>query len=217
MGSRRIIDLTYDLNPQTPVYPDYPPVEITILETLQDVREGRRSLNSSRIAIGMHCGTHMDAPFHFIENGRTIDQVPLERLVGPAMLADLREAAKDGVIEKDDVTDFYSQLTETRRIVIYTGWSSEWGSPNYFTNHPVLTSEVAQFLVDSGVQLVGVDFPSVDRPPFPAHIPLLGNDVVIVENLTNLGAIERKVFELVVLPLKISSREGSPVRAIALT
>ena len=217
MGASRIIDLTYDLNPQTPVYPDYPPVEITILETLQDVREGRRSLNSSRIAIGMHCGTHMDAPFHFVGNGRTIDQVPLERLVGPAVLADLREAAKDGVIDKDDVTGFYTKLNETRRIVIYTGWSSEWGSPNYFTNHPVLTSKAAQFLVDSGVQLVGVDFPSVDRPPFPAHIPLLGNDVVIVENLTNLEAIEREVFDLIVLPLKISSREGSPVRAIALT
>ena len=217
MGASRIIDLTYDLNPQTPVYPDYPPVEITILETLQDVREGRRSLNSSRIAVGMHCGTHMDAPFHFVGNGRTIDQVPLERLVGPAVLADLREAAKDGVIDKDDVTGFYTKLNETRRIVIYTGWSSEWGSPNYFTNHPVLTSKAAQFLVDSGVQLVGVDFPSVDRPPFPAHIPLLGNDVVIVENLTNLEAIEREVFDLIVLPLKICSREGSPVRAIALT
>ena len=86
MGASRIIDLTYYLNPQTPVYPDYPPVEITILETLQDVREGRRSLNSSRIAIGMHCGTHMDAPFHFVGNGRTIDQVPgwASRACGPA-------------------------------------------------------------------------------------------------------------------------------------
>jgi kynurenine formamidase len=217
MSARRIIDLTYDLNPQTPVYPDYPRVEITILETVQDINPGRRSLNSSRIAIGMHCGTHMDAPFHFFGNGRTIDQVPLERLVGPAVLADLRKAAKDGVVEKNDLTDFYSKLNETRRIVINTGWSCAWGKPNYFTDHPVLTSEAAQFLVDSGVQLVGIDAPSVDRPPFPAHIPLLGSDIVIVENLTNLDAIESEVFELIVLPLKISSREGSPVRAIALT
>jgi kynurenine formamidase len=192
-------------------------VEITILETLQDVKPGRRSLNSSRIAIGIHCGTHMDAPFHFVGNGRTIDQVPLQRLVGPAVLADLRKAAKDGVIEKNDLADFYAELKKTRRIVINTGWSGAWGKPNYFTDHPVLTSEAAQFLVDSGVQLVGIDAPSVDRPPFPAHIPLLGSDIVIVENLTNLDAIESEVFELIVLPLKISSREGSPVRAIALT
>jgi arylformamidase len=214
---KRIIDLTHDLNPQTPVYPDYTPVEITIHETLQDVKAGRRSLNSSRIAIGMHCGTHMDAPFHFIAGGRTIDQVPLERLVGPVVLADLRKVAKNGVIDRSDFTAFYPQLRETRRIVILTGWSCEWGKPNYFTHHPVLTSEAAQYLVDSGVQLVGIDAPSVDCPPFPAHLPLLGNDVVIVENLTNLDAIESEVFDLVVLPLKISSREGSPVRAIALT
>jgi kynurenine formamidase len=217
MSARRIIDLTYDLNPQTPVYPDYPRVEITILETLQDVIPGRRSLNSSRIAIGMHCGTHMDAPFHFIGNGRTIDQVPLECLVGPAVLVDLREAAKDGVIEKKDLADFYPKLNRTRKIVINTGWSHVWGKPNYFTDHPVLTAEAAQFLVDSGVQLVGLDTPSVDRPPFPAHIPLLGSDIVIVENLTNLDDIAGEVFELIVLPLKITSREGSPVRAIALT
>lgn len=217
MAGRRVIDLTYELNPQTPVYPDYPPVDITILETLQDVKPGRRSLNSSRIAIGIHCGTHMDAPLHFVGNGLTIDQIPLERLVGSAVLADLRESARNGLIEKNDLTAFYSKLKATRRIVINTGWSSQWGKPSYFTDHPVLTSEAAHFLVDTGVQLVGIDAPSVDRPPFPAHIPFLENDCVIVENLTNLDAIKSEVFEFIVLPLKISSREGSPVRAIALT
>jgi arylformamidase len=80
----------------------------------------------------------------------------------------------------------------------------------------VFTPEAAQFVVDCGVRLVGVDFPSVDRPPFPAHIAFLGNGIVIVENLTNLPAIEKEVFHLVVLPLKFTGRDGSPVRAIAL-
>ncbi len=69
--------------------------------------------------------------------------------------------------------------------------------------------------MDSGVQLVGVDTPSVDQPPFPAHLPLLTHDVIIVENLTKLNAIRSQIFELIVLPLKVTAREASPVRAIA--
>jgi len=214
--SSRIIDLTYDLNPQTPPYPGDAPAEISIVETVRDVRPGRRSFNSSRIAVGMHCGTHMDAPFHFFGNGRTIDQVPLERLIGPTVLADLRRSLKNGVIEKNHLTSYRHKLKKARRIVINTGWSRTWGKAAYFTDHPVMTSDAAQFLVDSGIQLVGIDTPSVDRAPFPAHISLLGNDVVIVENMTNLGAIKSEVFELVVLPLKITARDGSPVRAIAM-
>jgi len=215
MSSKRIIDLTYDLNPQTPVYADYPPVEITIHETLRDLRPDRRALNSSRIAVGMHCGTHMDAPFHFIGNGRTIDRVPLERLVGPAVLADLRRDAKGGVIEKNHLKRYYAKIKRARKIVMNTGWSRTWGTPEYFTSHPVMTAEAAEFLVDSGVQLVGVDTPSVDQPPFPAHLPLLTHDVIIVENLTKLNAIRSQIFELIVLPLKVTAREASPVRAIA--
>lgn len=215
MKSKRIIDLTYELNPQTPVYPNYPPVEITILERSTDIRQDRRALNSSRVAVGIHCGTHMDAPFHFIEKGRRIDQVPLERLVGPAVLADLRRVAKGGVIEKHHLTPYYAKLKKTRRIVMNTGWAKTWGKAEYFTAHPVMTSEAAEFLVDSGAYLVGVDTPSVDRSPYPAHVPLLSHDVLIVENMRNLNAIKSQVFELIVLPLKITAREGSPVRAIA--
>jgi arylformamidase len=213
--SSRIIDLTYDLNPQTPPYPGDAPAEISIVETVRDVRPDRRSLNSSRIAVGMHCGTHMDAPFHFLGNGRTIDRVPLERLIGPTVLADLRRSLKKGVIEKNHLTSYRQKLKKTRRIVINTGWARTWGKAAYFTDHPVMTADAAQFLIDSGVLLVGIDAPSVDRAPFPAHLTLLGNDAVIVENMTNLRAIKSAVFELIVLPLKLTAREGSPVRAIA--
>lgn len=216
MSSKRIIDLTYDLNPQTPVYPGYPPVEITIHETLRDFRPDRRALNSSRIAVGMHCGTHMDAPFHFIGNGRTIDRVPLERLAGPAVLADLRRVSKGGVIEENHLKGHYAKIKKARKIVMNTGWSRTWGKEEYFTSHPVMTAEAAEFLVDLGVQLVGIDTPSIDQPPFPAHEPLLSHDVVIVENLTKLNAIRSQIFELIVLPLRITAREASPVRAIAI-
>jgi arylformamidase len=215
MSLQRIIDLSHGLNPQTPVYPDYPGVEITILETVHDAKSDRRALNSSRIAVGMHCGTHMDAPFHFYEAGRTIDSVPLDRLIGPAVLADLRRMCRHGLIEQRHLKPYRPRLRKARRIVINTGWAKQWEKPTYFSDHPVMTAEAADFLVECGVLLVGIDAPSVDRPPFPAHLPLLGHDVIIVENLTNLGAIRKPVFKLVVLPLKITAREGSPVRAVA--
>jgi kynurenine formamidase len=217
MSNSKPIDLAYPLDPATPVYTNYPAVAIEILESPRYIRtDGRRSLNSSKIALGVHCGTHMDAPYHFFENGLTIDQVPLDVCVGPALLIDLRSALPNGLIEAQHLKPWGSKIRELRRIVLHSGWSDQWGKPEFFTDHPVFTPEAAQFVVDCGVRLVGVDFPSVDRPPFPAHIAFLGNGIVIVENLTNLPVIKREVFHLVVLPLKFTGRDGSPVRAIAL-
>lgn len=79
-----------------------------------------------------------------------------------------------------------------------------------------MTGDAAEFLVDRGITLIGVDFPSIDRPPFPAHEMLLGNDVLILENLTNLDAVTGPVFQLSAIPLRIIGRDGSPVRAIAI-
>jgi kynurenine formamidase len=86
----------------------------------------------------------------------------------------------------------------------------------FFTSHPMFTPEAAQFLANCGLRLVGVDFPSVDRPPFPIHIIFLGSGMVIVENLTNLSSLTKEEFEFIVLPLKFTGRDASPVRAIAL-
>ncbi len=211
------IDLSYRLDPATPVYPNDPSVSIEVLEsTLYHRPDGRRTLNNSRVSVGIHCGTHMDAPFHFFGEGRTIDQVPLDQCVGPALRIDLRSVVANGLIAAEHLQAQEAMIRDLRKIVLFTAWSDRWGRPEYFTDHPVFTPEAAQFVVDCGVRLVGVDFPSVDRPPFPAHIAFLGNGIIIVENLTNLAAIRNEVFNLIVLPLKITGRDGSPVRAIAM-
>jgi len=215
MSAPQIVDLSYALNATIPVYPGDPPPEILVLERTTDVIPGRRALNNSRISIGMHCGTHMDAPFHFFSDRRTIDQVPLERLIGPAIRIDLRAAVRGGTIEREHLEPRRDDLRRYPRVILETGWEARWGKPEYFSDHPLITGEAAQFLVDCGAQLVGIDMPSVDRPPFPAHLALLSNDVVIVENLRNLREISDDVFELIVLPLKIVGRDGSPVRALA--
>ncbi len=217
MSNSQPIDLTHRLDPATPVYPNYPRVAVEVLESTRYNRlDGRRALNSSRISVGMHCGTHMDAPFHFFEDGDTIDQIPLDRCTGRALLIDLRNAAARGLIEVEHLKAHEAKVRQIGKIVLHTGWSEKWGQPEYFVNHPVFTPEAAQFVVDSAVRLVAVDFPSADRPPYPAHIAFLGNGIIIVENLTNLAAIKAEIFSLIVLPLKFTARDGSPVRAVAM-
>jgi arylformamidase len=189
------------------VFPGDGPVRITILE--QD------STNLSRIDFSVHTGTHMDAPFHFFAGAATIDCVPLESCMGSARLIDLRPTAPAGEIRHRYLAPHRETLCQARIAVLQTGWSTHWGSPSYFTDHPCLAADAAQFLVDCGVQLVAVDMPSVDRAPYPAHHILLGAGVLIVENLTNLDAIGASEFQLIVLPLKLVGRDGSPVRAVA--
>jgi len=213
---RRIIDLSVQLEPTTPVYPDYQPFEFSILETTEDAPlPERRRLNSSRIAMGLHCGTHMDAPFHFIAGAPTIDRVALEQCCGPALL--VRLSAKNvAVIEATHLEPHGERLRQLKKVILDTGWRRHWGDPRYFSEHPLISGAAAKFLVQCGVHLVGVDMPSVDQPPFEAHLVFLGNGVVIVENLTNLEQIQAETFELIALPLKLNSREASPVRAIAM-
>jgi arylformamidase len=212
----RMVDLSHPLEPSTPVYPGDGGVGIVIVESTGDPPRDRRNLNCSRLELTVHNGTHMDAPYHFFEDGRTIDKVDLMRCCGPALMIDLRSISPRRNIDTADLSPLKDGLRDVGKLVIHTGWHRRWNSPGYFAEHPVLTGEAARFLVDCGVHLVGVDMPSVDTAPFPAHIELLGRGVVIVENLTNLGEVKHAMFHLMVLPLKITGRDASPVRAVAL-
>lgn len=207
MSRKRIVDLSRPLGTDTPVFPGDGPVRVAILDD--------SAINLSRIDFSLHTGTHMDAPFHFFPDGETIDQVIPERAMGSACMVDLRGVSPDD-IQSRHLELHRAALRETRIVVLHTGWSRRWTGPEYFTGHPCLASGAAQLLVDCGVQLVAVDMPSVDRAPYPAHRILLGAGVLIVENLANLESIGVDRFELIVLPLKLVGRDGSPVRAIAI-
>jgi len=209
MSPVRIVDLSQPLDAATPVYPGDGPVRVTVLD--------QTSVNLSRIDLCVHSGTHMDAPFHFFQGAETIDRIPLERCVGLARLIDLRDIAAGGEIRREHLERRRDAPLRAHAAVLHTGWSDQWGAPHYFGDHPCLAADAAQFLVDCGVQLVGVDMPSVDHAPYPAHQILLRAGVPIVENLTNLDAIGADLFQLIVLPLKLAGRDGSPVRAVAVT
>lgn len=212
----RIIDLTQPISPEMPVLPNYRSPEVSILAATEGPPvPGRLRINSSRLAIGLHTGTHMDAPFHFIHDGRPIDQVPLEQCAGPALLLDLGELPPRAPIGLEAFAPHAAALRELKKVVLNTRWHRRWGAPGYFTEHPDIVPAAGEFLVGCGVHLIGVDFPSVDLPPHPTHVILLGSGMVIVENLTRLTEIGAERFHLTAFPLPLAGRDGCPVRAVA--
>jgi kynurenine formamidase len=213
---RSWIDISHPLDADTPPFPGDLPVELLELDsTDRTIPTGQRHLNCSRFSVSVHCGTHMDAPFHFFAQGQTIDRVAIASCIGPAVLVRISNWPKPGWIESRHFESHRDQIRSARRVIIESGWHRHWKTSDYFTDHPVLEEAAARFLVGHGVVLIGVDFPSVDRPPYPAHDVLLGNGAVIVENLTNLDAIAGDSIELIALPLRLTGRDGSPVRAVA--
>lgn len=219
----RLIDLSHPLDTDTPPWPGNPGVDVDIVSAIPaERRPGRRGDPSEPVACNTtafrtcnHTGTHMDAPAHFYNGVPTIDRIPLDRCVGRAALVDVSHVGARGEITPSDLIAHKDRISPAGKVVIRTGWSSRWGEGDYFTAYPVLSEEAAAWLVEHRVHLVGVDTPSVDYEPHPAHYILLGSHAVIVENLTGLERIDRPTFELIVLPLPLRGLEASPVRAVA--
>ena len=215
--AKNIIDLTHPMDESTPPFPGNPPVEIGILaEIPENHPAGEPGYgNSCTFKTSVHTGTHMDAPFHFYRNHPTIDQIPLDRCMGRTLLIDLSHKAPNAEITPGDLKPYEEQIGTIPKVVLNIGWAAHWGKDMFFTDFPVITAEAAQFLVDCGTDLIGVDTPSVDKSPNESHFIILGNDTLIVENLTNLNLIGEDEFHLIALPLKITGRDGSPVRVAA--
>jgi arylformamidase len=159
------------------------------------------------ITIDSHCGTHVDAPSHFVDGAIGIDEVPLDTLVGPAQ----KISVETDVVTPDDL----GEVTATR-VIVHTGWSSRADSAQYLNGSTYLSADAARHLVERGVKLVGIDCPSVDAPAVDdVHQVLLGNGVIIVENLANTAALP-DAFQLIVSPLRIVGGDGSPARVVAI-
>lgn len=203
----RLIDLSHNITAQTPVYPGDPPVELQRLASVQ--RDGYAMWQLSAC---MHAGTHVDAPMHFLDDGRPIGAYALDSFCAPGVLLDVRGQARI------DMRAAYEALAlDGAAVLLWTGSERAYGTGAYYDAHPEVTCALARFLVQAGVKIVGMDMPSPDRAPFTAHRILLEGGVFLVENLKNLSLAEQAgAFEFFALPLKISA-EASLVRAFLRT
>ncbi len=211
-----ILDLTLTISKNLPMFPGSPTPQFISWSTIK-----KDGYNLELLFLSSHSGTHMDAPYHFIKNGRKIHEIPVSRLTNNAILIKLRKKANQA-ISKNDIIKFEKKhgiIPKNATIIFATGWQKNLQSKYYFEKNPGLSVSAAKYLALKKINLVGIDSPSIDLgndTKFSVHQILSKNNILIVENLANLEKIPKNHFKLVVLPLKLKDTTGSPVRAIAL-
>ncbi len=208
------IDLTHRLFDGLPSFPGDPVLRISPHCTTSSAAR----CNVSNIAMGTHQGTHLDAMFHFVEDGRTVDQMPLEWFHGPARVLRIPKAAGDD-ITVEDFAKHEQHLTPGARILFETGWQKHFGQPQFFQDFPSMTQEAARYLASRRLRLIGMDTPTPGRDYYEVHHILLAKEVemVIVEGLANLDQLPDEEFTFIGFPLPFAGRDGSPIRAVAIT
>lgn len=212
--SLNIIDLTYEIDPGMLTFtaPWHP--KVTIKQLGEIGKEGRET---REITMGTHTGTHMDAPRHFVRDGKTIDTITLDRVQGKVTIVDFSSFNDNECVTKE----MLKKIQITSKMIFKFGWGKHWGNKKYFDGWPYFTKEAAQYLIDSGVKLVAMDTPSPDCSSIPfgvvcdsqIHKLFLENEIIIIEYLANLDKVtEYDGWRIVALPLKIKGADGSPIR-----
>jgi kynurenine formamidase len=209
----RYLDLTHRIDEDMPVFPGDPPPEIREIMTL-----GKDIYSVQSICFNNHIGTHLDAPSHFIEGGMTVDEIPVESLIGKAVILDFTCKGKNDLITKEDLQTHEYRIPPGSRVLMKTGWDVNFTSKAYYENFPCLTQEAAEYLVLMKIRLLGTDTPSpspLDDPGQTIHRTLLAAGIVIVESVKNLTLINRNQCQIIVLPLLIKDLSGAPCRVVA--
>ncbi|QQR55212.1 cyclase family protein [Candidatus Peregrinibacteria bacterium] len=199
------IDLTHTFTHDMPVYPGDSQPEL--IETADDYEGGK--IIHYQLKTSMHVGTHMDAPLHMLPNGKRINEYDVDHFFGRGHLIDARGKAIDL-----DLLEGQS-ISKGDIVLILTGFSKIFGTPEYYESYPEISETFASKMVELGVHIVGTDTPSPDRSPFAIHKILLGSDILIIENLTHLEALlGQEPFTVTALPVKFDA-EAAPVRVVA--
>lgn len=174
------------------------------------------------VTFDTHLGTHLDAPSHQLPDAPTLDQVDLARCIGPAEVLDFAEKQPFAAIDVADLAPLAARIRAGGRVLLRTGWDQYFGQPRYTDGYPALSVAAAEYLVQQGVVLVGIDTPSV-APVYQGmavvnavHAPLLAAGVVLVEGLASLGVLSQPAITFAALPLNLIGLDGCPVRAIGI-
>lgn len=213
-AAARLIDLSHPLTESTPIYPGDPEPKIFTATTV-----AADGYNLSHVHLGTQTGTHIDAPFHFRDHGATVDRMPLELTVGPALVVDVTGKESGERITLADLEPHRPDLAPGRIVLFATGWYQYAGTKRFF-EHPYLAAEVGEAILEAGVRTIAIDTLNADftgGEEFPIHDMFADAGGFIAENLTNTGALTPGVTPLLVLlPLNLVGCDGAPVRAVAI-
>jgi len=205
-----LIDLSHIINPDISVFPgtEKPVFERKEIEGYPEVK----------ITMYTHTATHMDAPIHIIKGARTLDELPIDKFMGKAIVIDCKHLAGKQ-ITLDFLKPFEDKIKDIEFILFNSGWSAKWKTEAYFENFPTLTSEAADWLTQFNLKGIGLDSISLDPVAdltLPNHKIVLAKEILIIENMCNLDSLPDTEFMFQCFPLKIEKADGSPVRAVAM-
>jgi arylformamidase len=204
----RIYDISVPITDGGVTYPGNPPIRVSYQ---QAISKGAGA-NVSEISFGSHTATHIDAAKHFIDDGASVDAIPLELLIGPALVI----AFPDDVMSIGRAQLMAHPIKGHERVLLRTRNSCFWGKPDFVRDYTYLAPDGADYLVELGVRLVGIDYLSIEQfqsGDHRTHLTLLGNGTVIIEGL-NLLAPRAGIYELICLPLLMQGIDGAPARAV---
>jgi len=215
MKINAIIDLSVPLENDMPVYPGDPTPDFKATRTLEE-----HGVLVTKMQLGTHTGSHMDAPLHFIAGGESIDELDLKKIVTEAIVLDLSNKEMGSAITIEDLEKFSDSIRKGDGVLLFTGTSKLWGDESILRNFTYIDPNAARWLVDKKVSIVGIDCLSVEKYNADApetHKTLLSAGIPLIETLSsNLEKIAGERVLLIALPLKIKGRDAAPARVIAI-
>ncbi|MFX1519661.1 MAG: cyclase family protein [Promethearchaeota archaeon] len=227
----KIIDLSLGIRDGMQTFPtpgyETPRIKISAKpedDPLREYYETSEGMKASSLSVMVHSGTHIDAPDH-LSYGKKLDEVSIETFIGDAIVIDMSNKGSGEVITLQDLENALEkikrefEIDHINKVIIKTHWTSKkWGTPEYFKDSPYLSKEAAEWLVKKNFKLVGIDFQTDSSrvKGRPVHEALLGNDVCIIEYLTNTEELTKNKVKLYALPLKLMDTEAAPARVVAI-
>ena len=208
-----IIDLTHTIAEDMPVYPGTEPPRLSDASSIES-----DGFKETLLTMFSHTGTHMDPPAHIFENGRTLDSFPVDFFTGCAVVVDCKDVPEGGLIGPERIESLGDAARESDFLLFNTGWDRFWGKPEYFGEYPCLSPDAVELIGQMELRGIGFDTIGIDPISDEAlsiHHTLLAQNMVFIENLTNLDKIGDRPFMLYALPMKWEASDGAPVRAIA--
>lgn len=209
----KIIDLTHTMHKDMPVFPGTEKPIFLPANTIE-----KDGFKETKFSMYSHTGTHIDAPSHMLEGGKFLEELEISHFIGKAIVLDFSNI-KNKEISKEDLLKYENKLKDLDFVLLMTGWSKYWNSDEYFEDFPFLSEEAVDWLIKFDLKGIGIDAISIDdmkTTTFAIHHKLFKNNMIIIENLTNLELINKEEsFTFSCLPLKYENADGSPVRAIA--
>lgn len=207
----KVLDLTHKIDEEINVYPGTPKPTLLVAHSVE-----RDHFAETKLVLYSHHGTHIDAPKHVLNQGKSLDQFPISAFVGTATVLKVQSFEELSQLNMEEVLIRTPLLPQADFLLVATDWARLWGTPEYDQRSPAVPQELVQWLVSHGKKGIGIDAHSIDAMGhLENHRIALTGSMIILENLSQLSKLPDRMFQLIALPLHFRDADGSPARIIA--